>query len=109
MELYNSSCSSRVSRLYGSSRKTFYYTPEGPIGPLTDKKVALLNANGGVYSEGPGQSVEMAVRFVKHMLNFWGVLDTETIIVEGHNHFPYKSVGIIVAGLEKAASAAKEF
>ena len=35
--------------------KTFKYTPEGPVGLIGDKKIALLNARGGVYSEGPAQ------------------------------------------------------
>ena len=32
--------------------KTFKYTPENPVGLIGDKKIALLNARGGVYSEG---------------------------------------------------------
>jgi FMN-dependent NADH-azoreductase len=89
--------------------KTFRYTAEGPVGLLTDKKVALLNARGGVYSEGPAQASEMAVNFVKTMLGFWGVQDATTVIIEGHNQFPDQSEKIISDGLEKAAAIAKEF
>ncbi|WP_121612259.1 FMN-dependent NADH-azoreductase [Mesobacillus foraminis] len=89
--------------------KTFRYTAEGPVGLLTDKKVALLNARGGVYSEGPAQASEMAVNFVKTMLGFWGVQDATTVIIEGHNQFPDQSEKIIADGLEKAAAIAKEF
>ncbi|MFS0638240.1 FMN-dependent NADH-azoreductase [Mesobacillus foraminis] len=89
--------------------KTFRYTAEGPVGLLTDKKVALLNARGGVYSEGPAQASEMAVNFVKTMLGFWGVQDAATVIIEGHNQFPEQSEKIIADGLEKAAAIAKEF
>ncbi|TCN24972.1 FMN-dependent NADH-azoreductase [Mesobacillus foraminis] len=89
--------------------KTFRYTAEGPVGLLTDKKVALLNARGGVYSEGPAQASEMAVNFVKTMLGFWGVQDAATVIIEGHNQFPDQSEKIIADGLEKAAAIAKEF
>ncbi|MEW9668047.1 FMN-dependent NADH-azoreductase [Ammoniphilus sp. 3BR4] len=89
--------------------KTFSYTQEGPIGLLTDKKVALLNARGGVYSEGPAQSVEMAVKFVTSALGFWGVKDITTVIVEGHNQFPDKAEEIIAEGIQKAATAAITF
>ncbi|GLY12631.1 hypothetical protein Bbad01_38470 [Bacillus badius] len=76
---------------------------------LTDKKVALLNARGGVYSEGPAQSAEMAVNFVTAMLNFWGVKDITTVIVEGHNQFPDRAAEIIEEGIQKAATAANTF
>jgi FMN-dependent NADH-azoreductase len=89
--------------------KTFSYTPEGPVGLLYEKKVALLNARGGVYSEGPAQSVEMAVNYVKTMLNFWGVNDITSVIVEGHNQFPNKAEEILEEGIIKAANAANEF
>jgi len=89
--------------------KTFRYTAEGPIGLLPDKKVALLNARGGVYSEGPLQSVEMAVNFVSAALNFWGVKDVTSVIVEGHNQFPDRAEEIIQDGIERAAKAAVNF
>lgn len=89
--------------------KTFSYTAEGPIGLLEDKKVALLNARGGVYSEGPAQSVEMAVRFVSAALGFWGVKDITTVIVEGHNQFPDRAEQIIEEGIRRAATAANLF
>lgn len=93
----------------GQAGKTFRYTAEGPVGLLPEKKVALLNARGGVYSEGPAQSAEMAVNYVQNILNFWGVKDVTTVIVEGHNQFPDKAEEIIEEGLKKAASAAISF
>ncbi|MCM3712743.1 FMN-dependent NADH-azoreductase [Halalkalibacter oceani] len=89
--------------------KTFRYTAEGPVGLLPDKKVVLLNARGGVYSEGPAQAAEMAVTFVQTMLGFWGVKDINTVIIEGHNQFPDEAENIIQAGLDQAAAVAKEF
>ncbi|MBA2872241.1 FMN-dependent NADH-azoreductase [Anoxybacillus calidus] len=91
------------------SGKTFRYTPEGPVGLLTEKKVALLNARGGIYSEGPTQSNEMAVNYVKTLLNFWGVKDITTVIVEGHHQFPDKAKEIIAEGIKKAATVATTF
>ncbi|EDL66739.1 FMN-dependent NADH-azoreductase [Bacillus sp. SG-1] len=87
--------------------KTFRYTPEGPVGLLTDKKAVLLNARGGVYSEGPAQSAEMSVSYVQTMLGFWGVEDIQKVIIEGHNQYPEQAGSIIAEGLEKAAELAR--
>ncbi|QSF42746.1 MULTISPECIES: FMN-dependent NADH-azoreductase [Paenibacillus] len=88
---------------------TFKYTAEGPVGLLTDKKAAVLNARGGIYSEGPAASAEMAVNFVSGLLNFWGVQDITKVIIEGHNQNPQQSAEIIAKGLEAAKSAAVSF
>jgi FMN-dependent NADH-azoreductase len=93
----------------GQAGKTFRYTADGPVGLLPDKKVALLNARGGVYSEGPAQSSEMSVNYVNTLLNFWGVEDTTTVIIEGHNQYPDRAEEIIEAGLQKAATVANNF
>jgi FMN-dependent NADH-azoreductase len=88
-------------------RKTFKYSSEGLVGLLPDKKVALLNARGGVYAE--GDSSEMAVSFVKNHLNVFGITDITTVVIEGHNQFPDQSEAILKEGLRKAAQAAKIF
>ncbi|WP_416148490.1 FMN-dependent NADH-azoreductase [Salipaludibacillus sp. HK11] len=89
--------------------KVFKYTENGPVGLLTGKKVALVNARGGVYSEGPAKSNEMAVTFVTNMLQFWGITDIETVIVEGHNQFPDKAEALIEEGIQKTAAVAQTF
>ncbi|MGG0666645.1 FMN-dependent NADH-azoreductase [Viridibacillus arvi] len=89
--------------------KTFKYTPEGPVGLLSDKKIALLNASGGVYSNGAAAELEMAVKYVASMMGFFGVRDIEKVVIEGHNQFPDKAEEIIAAGLKKAAKVASTF
>lgn len=89
--------------------KTFKYTPEGPVGLVGDKKVALLNARGGVYSEGPMAALEMSLNYVKNTLAFWGIQNPEVVVVEGHNQFPDRSEAIIQAGVESAAQLAAKF
>jgi FMN-dependent NADH-azoreductase len=89
--------------------KTFRYTPEGAIGLLGEKKVTLLCARGGIYSEGPAQSLEMAVNYVTNMLSFWGVQDITTVIVEGHNQIPDKAEEIVQQGVLNAVAAARNF
>ncbi|WP_339310024.1 FMN-dependent NADH-azoreductase [Paenibacillus sp. FSL M7-0896] len=88
---------------------TFKYTAEGPVGLLTGKKAAVLNARGGVYSEGPAASAEMAVNFIMGNLNFWGFKETTQVIIEGHNQNPDKSADIISSGLQLAKTAAASF
>ncbi|CAG9614787.1 FMN-dependent NADH-azoreductase 4 [Bacillus rhizoplanae] len=89
--------------------KTFKYTPEGPVGLIGNKKIALLNARGGVYSEGPAAEMEMAVKYVASMMGFFGVKDMEKVVIEGHNKFPDRAEEIIAAGLEKAVKVASTF
>lgn len=89
--------------------KTFKYTPEGPVGLIGDKKIVLLNASGGVYSEGPKAEVEMAVKYVASMMRFFGVKNMEKVVIEGHNQLPDKAEEIIAAGLEKAVKVASTF
>ncbi|MEH7505573.1 FMN-dependent NADH-azoreductase [Neobacillus drentensis] len=89
--------------------KTFKYTPEGPLGLVGNKKIALINASGGVYSTGPAAELEMAVKYVASMMGFFGVKDIEKVVIEGHNQFPDKAEEIIAAGLEKAVKVASSF
>ena len=89
--------------------KTFKYTPEGQVGLLGNKKIALLNARGGLYSEGPAAEMEMAVKYVSTMMNFFGIKDIETVVIEGHNQFKDKANDIINEGLERAKKVAKTF
>jgi len=89
--------------------KTFTYTAEGPQGLQPDKKVALLNARGGVYSEGPMASLEMSLNYVKTIMGFMGIQNVTTVVVEGHNQFPDKAESIIAEGVKNAAAAAAGF
>jgi len=68
-----------------------------------------LSARGGVYSEGPMASQEMAVKFVTYNLNLFGVKDIASVIVEGHNQFPDRSAAIVAEGMEAAAKLASTF
>lgn len=89
--------------------KTFKYTAEGPVGLMGDKKVALLSARGGVYSEGPMAAIEMANKYVRTLLGFWGISHITEVVVEGHNQFPDKAEALIQEGIAKAAKLAETF
>lgn len=89
--------------------KTFQYTPEGPVGLITNTKVALLNARGGFYSEGPMASWEMSLNFVSNILTFFGVKDITKVVLEGHNATPDKAQEIVEEATKRAAEAAVTF
>jgi FMN-dependent NADH-azoreductase len=89
--------------------KTFKYTEQGPVGLIPDKKVALLNARGGIYSEGPAAAAEMSLNFVRNIMTFFGVKNLTTVVIEGHNQIPNELEAIISQGLEHAKKAALEF
>lgn len=89
--------------------KTFTYTAEGPVGLIPDKKVALLNARGGIYSEGPAAAVEMSFNFIRNVMSFFGVTNFENIIVEGHNQLPDQAEDIVSKGVAQAEKAAVGF
>ncbi|MBY4630427.1 FMN-dependent NADH-azoreductase [Rhizobium croatiense] len=78
---------------------TFKYTESGPVGLVTGKKVYVVLASGGVYSQGPAAPLNHAVPYLKSVLGFLGITDIETIHVEGLAFGPEAA--------EKAIEAAK--
>ncbi|MFF0919179.1 FMN-dependent NADH-azoreductase [Rhizobium leguminosarum] len=78
---------------------TFKYTESGPVGLATGKKVYVVLASGGVYSQGPAAALNHAVPYLKSVLGFLGITDIETIYVEGLAFGPEAA--------EKAIDAAK--
>ncbi|MCC6946498.1 MAG: FMN-dependent NADH-azoreductase [Bradyrhizobiaceae bacterium] len=65
------------------SGRTFRYEQDGPKGLLTGKRVILVKAKGGIYSEGPAKAIDFVTPYLAHMLGFMGLTDIETIVVEG--------------------------
>lgn len=64
-------------------RVTFSYSNKGPEGLITGKKVYLVLARGGVYSEGPMQKFNFQETYLRVALPFIGLTDIELITVEG--------------------------
>jgi FMN-dependent NADH-azoreductase len=89
--------------------RTFKYTQQGPVGLATDKKVVLLNARGGDYSQEPAASTEMAVNFVVRNFHLFGITDIETVIVEGHQRYSDRSEQLISNGIKRAEEIAQNF
>lgn len=62
---------------------TFGYGDTGPKGLLTGKKVCLVTAAGGVFSEGHWAPFDFQSNYLLHMLGFIGLTEVEQVRVEG--------------------------
>jgi FMN-dependent NADH-azoreductase len=78
---------------------TFRYTEKGPEGLVTGKKAYLVQARGGVYSEGPMRAANFQEPYLKHILGFIGITDVGVIAIEGVSYGPEVA--------EEAVSAAR--
>jgi len=76
---------------------TFSYGEQGPVGLLTNKKVYIAFASGGIYSNGPMSAYDHATPLLKSVLSFIGLTDIELIRAEGT-----KIPGVLETALEKA-------
>jgi len=59
---------------------TFKYTEQGPVGLITDKKVVVLAARGGMYQ---GTEMDTQTKYLKDVLGFVGMTDVNFIYAEG--------------------------
>lgn len=89
--------------------KTFRYTENGPIGLLEGKKAIHVQARGGVFSEGPSKELEMGDKYIKTIMNFIGVKDYNSIILEGLNYYVDKVEEIKNGAINEAVEIAKHF
>lgn len=64
-------------------RVTFGYGDTGPKGLLTGKKVYLVTAAGGMFSEGAWAPLDFQTNYLLHLLGFIGLTDVEVVRVEG--------------------------
>lgn len=62
---------------------TFRYGEKGPEGLIKGKKVYIVKASGGVYSQGPMIAFNFQDTYLKHILGFIGMTDIEVLAIEG--------------------------
>ena len=65
------------------SGKSFSYGENGPKGLVTGKKVYIVLASGGIYSEGAAVQMDHAVPYLRGVLGFLGMTDVDVIRIEG--------------------------
>jgi FMN-dependent NADH-azoreductase len=89
---------------------TFKYDENGNLVSLmTDKKVIILSARGGIYSTPEAAPMEMAATYIKNVVaGIFGMEIIDEVIIEGHNAAPDKADEIIALGLTKVAEAAQK-
>lgn len=63
--------------------RTFAYGESGPKGLVSGKKIYIVLASGGIYSEGAAVQMDHAIPYLKNVLGFMGMTDVEVIRVEG--------------------------
>ena len=85
---------------------TFNYTDKGPQGLIKGKKVYLVVARGGVYSEGPMQQFNFQDTYLRAALTFMGVNDIELIAIEGVAFGPEAADRAVGAALAKVSAIA---
>ncbi len=89
--------------------KTFCYTRDGCQGLLTDKPVLLIHVRGGVYSQGPMQASDHSVPYLRSLCSLLGLDSFHTIICEGIEAYPEKSMEIFARAIAETERLAKNF
>jgi FMN-dependent NADH-azoreductase len=67
---------------------TVKYTEAGAQGLIIGKKVFLVAASGGVFSDGALAAFDFHVPYVRHLLSFIGLTDIEEVRIEGTAYGP---------------------
>jgi FMN-dependent NADH-azoreductase len=63
--------------------KAFRYTAEGPVGLYGGRKVYLVLASGGIYSDEARRAFDFQAPYLQSVLRFVGITDIEEIRIEG--------------------------
>ena len=87
---------------------TFRYTKKGPEGLVHGKKVYLVLARGGIYSEGPMQALNFQDTYLKAALGFIGLTDIEVITVEGVAFGADATAKAVNAAMERVSALAQQ-
>jgi FMN-dependent NADH-azoreductase len=85
---------------------TFTYSEKGPEGLLKGKKVYLVLARGGVYTQGPMQQLNFQDPYLRASLGFIGLSDIEVITVEGVAFGPEVADKAVSAALARVSAIA---
>jgi FMN-dependent NADH-azoreductase len=86
--------------------RTFTYSESGPKGLVTGKRVFLIVARGGVYSD--RAQFDFQLPYLRHVLGFLGMTDIEVIDVEGTAFGPQAAEHAVAAALAAVDTVALE-
>jgi len=93
-----SSLKAWIDHVVRVGRTVSYSEKKGPEGALKGKRVILVLASGGVYSDGPARPLDFQEPYLRAILGFIGLTDIEVVRVEG--------VAMSAIGPEKAVASA---
>jgi FMN-dependent NADH-azoreductase len=77
--------------------ETFSYSEAGPKGLLEGKTVIVIEARGGLYSEGPAQAYDFQEPYLRHLLAFIGLTDVTFVRAEKLGFGPEARAAAIAA------------
>lgn len=83
---------------------TFRYSGGTVEGLVKGKKVYLVTASGGVFSQGPFAPMDFQSGYLKHLLGFLGMTDIEQLRIEGTAHGPEAAKAAIASAGEALQS-----
>src|SRR6266478_1443547 len=93
-----SSLKAWIDHVVRVGRTVSYSQKNGPEGALKGKRVILVLASGGVYSDGPAKPLDFQEPYLRAILGFIGLTDIDVVRVEG--------VSMSAIGPEKAVASA---
>src|SRR5882762_1593759 len=93
-----SSVKAWIDHVVRVGRTVSYSQKNGPEGALKGKRVILVLASGGVYSDGPARPLDFQEPYLRAILGFIGLTDIDVVRVEG--------VAMSAIGPEKAVASA---
>jgi FMN-dependent NADH-azoreductase len=88
------------------AERTFSYSEAGPKGLATDKRVVLVAASGGIYSD--KRALDFQVPYLKHVLGFLGMTEVDVIDVEGTAFGPEAAEKAVADASHKIATRCAE-
>ena len=83
--------------------KTFKYTEKGPEGLVKNRKALHINSSGGLHQGA------YANKYLRDILGFIGIVDMETVIVEGLEQMAEQAAEIIEKGKASVIHISKTF
>jgi FMN-dependent NADH-azoreductase len=86
--------------------RTFRYTEHGTKGLLGGRRAILVLARGGIYSVGPTRSFEHDESYLRSVLNYLGITDIQSILIEGVALGPEAAERAVDSAIRRASSVA---
>ena len=86
--------------------RTFRYRNGGSQGLLRGRRAILVLSRGGIYSAGPLRSFEHDESYLRSVLDFIGIVDVQSILIEGMALGPDFAERAVDAAMRRAGAVA---